>query len=106
MAEDKRVCRLDRGPAISFMDRSTLYDKKLFDFANGLDIPHQVKEYVSGGNNAGAVHLSKGGVPTVTVSLPTRYIHSPSCVANTKDLSDMYLFSQRLINALASGEIL
>ena len=106
VAEDKRVCRLGRGPAISFMDRSTLYEKKLFDFANGLDIPHQVKEYVSGGNNAGAVHLSKGGVPTVTVSLPTRYIHSPSCVANTKDLSDMYLFSQRLINALASGEIL
>lgn len=106
VAEDKRVCRLGRGPAISFMDRSTLYDKKLFDFANGLDMPHQVKEYVSGGNNAGAVHLSKSGVPTITVSLPTRYIHSPSCVANTKDLESMYLFSQRLINALASGEVL
>ena len=106
VAEDKKVCLLGRGPAISFMDRSTLYNKQLFDFANGIDIPHQVKEYVSGGNNAGAVHLSKSGVPTVTVSLPTRYIHSPSCVASLRDLSDMQRYSLALIEALASGEVL
>ncbi len=106
VAEDKKVCKLGMGPAISFMDRSTLYNKKLFDFANSLPIKHQVKEYVSGGNNAGAVHLSKSGVPTLTVSLPTRYIHSPSCVANINDLEDMYKFSEKLIFSLASGEAL
>ena len=106
VAEDKKVCFLGKGPAISFMDRSTLYNKKLFDYGNGIDIPHQVKEYVSGGNNAGAVHLSKSGVPTITVSLPTRYIHSPSCVASSLDLENMYRYSEALINALASGEAL
>lgn len=106
VANDKKVCCLGLGPAISFMDRSTLYDRQLFDFANSLPLRHQVKEYVSGGNNAGAVHLSKGGVPTITVSLPTRYIHSPSCVANKRDLSDMFAFSERLIVAMASGEAL
>lgn len=106
VADDKKVCRLGQGPAISFMDRSTLYNKKLFDFANALPVKHQVKEYVSGGNNAGAVHLSKSGVPTVTVSLPTRYIHSPSCVANINDLEDMYKFGEKLIASLASGEAL
>ncbi len=106
VAEDKKVCRLGEGPAISFMDRTTLYNKKLFDFANGIDIPHQVKEFVSGGNNAGSVHLSKSGVPTITVSLPTRYIHSPSCVASLRDLGDMQRYSIALIEALASGEVL
>ncbi len=106
VSEDKKVCRLGDGPAISFMDRSTLYNKQLFDFANSLPLKHQVKEYVSGGNNAGAVHLSKSGVPTITVSLPTRYIHSPSCVANINDLEDMYKFSEKLIFSLASGEAL
>lgn len=106
VAEDKKVCRLGMGPAISFMDRSTLYDRKLFDFANSLKAKHQVKEYVSGGNNAGAVHLSKGGVPTITVSLPTRYIHSPSSVASVCDLEDTYAFSRELITRLASGEAL
>ncbi|MBO5852299.1 MAG: M42 family peptidase [Clostridia bacterium] len=104
VASDKKVCSLGQGPAISFMDRSTLYNKKLFDLANALPIKHQVKEYVSGGNNAGAVHLSKGGVPTLTVSLPTRYIHSPSCLASLLDLEDMYTFSEKLIALLASGE--
>lgn len=106
VSEDKRVCRLGAGPAISFMDRSTLYNKQLFDFANSLPLKHQVKEYVSGGNNAGAVHLSKSGVPTITVSLPTRYIHSPSSVANISDLEDMYKFSEKLISSLASGQAL
>ena len=106
VAEDKKVCRVGCGPAISFMDRSTMYNKELFDFANAIPVRHQVKEYVSGGNNAGAVHLSKSGVPTLTVSLPTRYIHSPSCVASLCDLLDMQRFSLALINALASGEVL
>ena len=106
VSEDKKVCALGKGPAISFMDRSTLYNKKLFDFANAIPVRHQVKELVSGGNNAGAVHLSKSGVPTLTVSLPTRYIHSPSCVANINDLEDMLKFSAALITALASGEAL
>lgn len=106
VAEDKKVCKVGCGPAISFMDKSTMYNKKLFDFANAIPVPHQVKEYVSGGNNAGAVHLTKSGVPTLTVSLPTRYIHSPSCVASYRDLLDMQRFSLALINALASGEVL
>lgn len=106
VSEDKRVCRIGFGPAISFMDRSTLYNKQLFDFANSLPLKHQVKEYVSGGNNAGAVHLSKSGVPTITVSLPTRYIHSPSSVASISDLEDMYKFSEKLVSSLASGEAL
>lgn len=104
--EDKKVCKLNFGPAISFMDKSTLYDRKLFDFANSIPLRHQIKEYVSGGNNAGAIHLSKSGVPTLTVSLPTRYIHSPSCLASYRDLGDMQRLSIALIEALASGEVL
>ena len=103
---DKKVCRLGCGPAVSFMDKATLYDRRLFDFANGLELKHQVKEYVSGGNNAGAVHLTKSGVPTLTVSLPTRYIHSASCVASLFDLEDMYAFSKKLIESIAAGEVI
>lgn len=104
--KESQVCRLGGGPAISFMDKSTMYNKALFDYANSIPVPHQVKQYVSGGNNAGAVHLTKSGVPTLTVSLPTRYIHSPSCVANVNDLEAMQRFSLALIEALASDEVL
>lgn len=35
---------------------------------------------VAGGNDAKAIHVSAGGVKTLAISLPCRYLHSPSCV--------------------------
>lgn len=40
-----------------------------------------------GGTDAGAVHLSRGGVKTGGVSVPTRYIHSPSEMASVDDIN-------------------
>lgn len=99
--DEKRVCICSKGGAVSFMDRRTLYDKELFDKAFELaeknDIKCQVKTMVAGGNDAGAVHKSRGGVKTLTVSVPCRYLHSPSCVIKYGDVSE----SLRLIKALA-----
>jgi len=82
------------------MDRSTIYNKELynlaFDCAKELDIPCQTKTRVAGGNDAGAIHLSRCGVKTVAVSVPTRYLHSPSCVINKDD----YFNTFKLVKAL------
>ncbi len=89
----KQVCKLGEGAVISFMDRSTLYSKELYDTAFELakrkNIKMQPKTYVSGGNDAGAIHVSGSGVRTLTVSLPCRYIHSPSCVIKLDDLKEV-----------------
>ncbi|MGC7322748.1 hypothetical protein RBA16_24965, partial [Mycobacteroides abscessus subsp. massiliense] len=37
----------------------------------------QAKQAIAGGNDAGAIHTSRGGVRTIAVSLPCRYLHSP-----------------------------
>ena len=85
----QRVCELGKGPVVSFMDRSTVYDKELyklaFETADEIGVPCQTKTMVAGGNDAGAIHISKGGVRTVAVSVPTRYLHSPSCVVKKDD---------------------
>lgn len=95
-----RVCELKKGPVVSFMDRSTIYNKELynlaFECAKELEIPCQTKTRVAGGNDAGAIHLSKGGVKTIAVSVPTRYLHSPSCVINKED----YFNTLKLVKAL------
>lgn len=87
----ERVCCLGEGAVVSFMDHSTIYDKKLYNLAFSLakenDIKIQTKTAVAGGNDSGAIHLTKNGVRTVAVSVPCRYIHSPSCVA---DIADIY----------------
>lgn len=97
------VCHLKKGPVVSFMDRSTIYNKELynmaFEIAKNLEIPCQTKTRVAGGNDAGAIHISRGGVKTIAVSIPTRYLHSPSCVINKED----YFNSFKLVKALVDG---
>ncbi len=84
------VCRLGDGAVVSFMDRATIYDremfKKAFELAKEKNIPCQTKTLVAGGNDAGAIHRSRGGIKTLAVSLPCRYIHSASCVADIRDM--------------------
>lgn len=88
--DEKRVCELGRGAVVSFMDRSTLYDRELFSLAfetaEKLNIPCQTKTMVAGGNNSGAIHISGNGVRTMAVSVPCRYLHSASCTACLSDI--------------------
>ena len=105
--ENKRVCTLGAGGAVSFMDRRTIYPKELFDKAFELARKHgikaQVKSMVAGGNNAGVIHKTAGGVKTVTVSLPCRYLHSPSCVLSKEDITEGARLIRVLAEELANG---
>ena len=103
---EKSVCKCGDGPVISFMDRSTIYNKELynlaFDMAKENNMPCQTKTMIAGGNDAGAIHISRGGVKTISVSVPCRYIHSPSCVANKDDMINslalVKLITEKLYN--------
>ena len=103
--EENSVCNLKSGPVISFMDRATVYDRMFYDAALKSGILCQPKRAVAGGNNAGSVHLSREGVRTIAISLPTRYIHSSSCVANKSDLQNMRKLAEYMLKGIASGEI-
>ena len=106
VSEDKQVCRLSDGPAVSFMDKGNLYTRSLYDFAISCGEKCQPKAYVSGGNNSRAFALSGEGAATLAVSLPCRYIHSPSCVASLKDFDAMLPLTKKLLEAVAGGEVL
>ncbi len=103
------VTKVGEGVAVSFMDRATLYDRPLYDFTlktaekNGIAV--QVKTAVSGGNNSGAIHLTKGGIRTVTLSIPGRYIHSSSTVGSKKDVLAQFKLAKVLLTELAGGKL-
>jgi len=86
------------------MDRGTVYDNNLYKFSFSLakkrNIDIQTKTKVAGGNDASAIHKSRCGVKTVAVSIPCRYIHSPSCVVNKKDIDSVYSLVNALIEEL------
>ncbi|MFA6947550.1 MAG: M42 family metallopeptidase [Eubacteriales bacterium] len=84
-----RVAELGAGGVISLVDRATVYDHGFVTWALELaekrSIAVQVKKFVSGGNDAGAIHRSRAGVKTLALSAPTRYLHTASTVADTRD---------------------
>lgn len=101
----RQVCKTGGGAVVGFMDRGTMYDKSLFDLAFRLakenNIPCQTKTMVAGGNDASAIHKAAGGVKTVAVSVPCRYIHSASCVAKKEDIDSVARLSRVLADTLA-----
>ncbi len=88
--QTQQVCKLGQGVTLSFMDRATVYDRELYQTAMSvckeLGIPCQSKNAVAGGNNAGAIHSSIGGVHTLALSVPCRYLHSANCVVHWEDV--------------------
>ena len=86
---EKRVCTLGEGAVVGFMDNGTIYNRELYKLAFRLgeenNIKVQTKTMVAGGNDARAIHKSGKGVRTIAVSLPCRYLHSPSCVIKLSD---------------------
>lgn len=105
--EHKKVCKLGEGAAVSFMDRSTLYSKALFDTAFAVagekGIKIQPKTVVAGGNNAGAIHKARNGVKTITINTPCRYLHSPSCVCDTEDIESVRALAEALTEKFADA---
>lgn len=85
----RRVADVGKGGVVSIVDRSTVYDRELVDrameIAKAREIPAQLKRYVSGGNDAGHIHKALEGVKALAISVPTRYLHSPACVASLDD---------------------
>jgi endoglucanase len=81
--------RLGFGPAIYIADRATLSDGRLVRYlqatAAAAGLPHQVRQPGGGGTDAGAIHRARGGVPSVSVSVPGRYLHGPAAIARLDD---------------------
>lgn len=100
-----KVCTLGNGAAVSFMDLGTVYDRNYYNAALNSGILCQTKSSVSGGNNSASIHQSRNGVRTLAISVPCRYIHSASSVADKRDIESAYKLAKYMLNGICSGEI-
>lgn len=78
-----------KGPAITVADNSVIVPQKMVraleSVAEREGIPYQYKTPTYGSTDAGAIHLSRGGVLTGVLSVPCRYIHSPFSTCRISD---------------------
>lgn len=90
--ESSPTSELGKGPVITVMDRSTITDPRLLRFvmhvAETANIPYQFKQPGIGGTDAGTIHFTRGGVPSITLAIPCRYIHGPISLLNPEDLEN------------------
>jgi endoglucanase len=88
--EDERVTVQGAGCALTIMDSLTISDRSLIDefeqVARGRDIPFQLSILPKGGTDAGPMQRARGGYRTMTLSIPTRYIHTVTECIHQKDL--------------------
>ena len=81
--------KLGFGPAIYIADGSTLHDPRLVRFLSEVGdaekIPYQFRQPGGGGTDSAAIQKSLAGIPTVSVSVPHRYTHSPISISRVDD---------------------
>lgn len=103
---EQKVCCVGSGAVVSIMDRSTIYDKEYVRAAFALAAEHsisvQTKTAVAGGNDAGAIHKSRGGVRTAAISVPCRYLHSSSGLISLGDAQAVYELTRVLAEKILS----
>lgn len=104
--------RLGAGPAIYIADSSTLSDPRLVRFfmqvAQEHKIPYQIRQPGGGGTDAGAIHRQRQGIPSITISVPGRYHHSPASIVRLADWQHTWNLVttglSRLTRAVIAGE--
>ena len=81
--------KLGLGPAIYVADGSTISDPRLVrwlaETGTASKIPYQFRQPGGGGTDAGAIHKTRGGIPSISVSVPHRYTHSAISIARIDD---------------------
>jgi endoglucanase len=84
---------MGKGPVITLVDssgRGLIADRKMVKWlkeaADSYGITVQTEVGTGGTTDATAIHLTKGGIPSTTISPPARYIHSPVEVVDIRDI--------------------
>ncbi len=85
---------LDAGPAIYVADSGTLSDPRLVrhfvDTAELNEIPYQFRQPGGGRTDASEIHKQRAGIPSISVSTPGRYLHTPVTIARFSDWKNTF----------------
>lgn len=104
----ERVSKLGDGVAIKIFDSSHIPNHKLIrhlrDVAEKHGIKYQLEVLSRGGTDAGAMQLSRAGMPVVTVSLPTRYLHTVNEMAHVDDIQAEIALLARYLEEAHTGD--
>ncbi|MEM2029021.1 MAG: M42 family metallopeptidase [Candidatus Bathyarchaeia archaeon] len=96
--------KMGKGPALCTYDSSMIPNQPLKEFvikvAREAGIPLQLSQIARGGTDAGRIHISRAGCPSVVIGIPTRHIHSHVGLVNMDDAENAVKLMIELIRRL------
>ncbi|MFC0270246.1 M42 family metallopeptidase [Metabacillus herbersteinensis] len=109
VSEKEAMGKMGDGPQIILYDASMVSHKGLRDFvtdvADELEIPYQYDSLAGGGTDSGAIHISANGVPALSVTIATRYIHSHAAMLHRDDYENTVKLITEVIKRLDSEAV-
>lgn len=101
--------KLGKGPQIVLYDASMVSHKGLRDLvtqtADEEDIPYQFTSIAAGGTDAGSMHLTGNGVPSLPITIATRYIHSHAAILHRDDFENAVKLIVAVIKKLDADRV-
>lgn len=101
----KMEMKLGKGPCVKIQDAGMLADSRIVQWmirtAEKNKILYQREVLLFGGTDARAIQLSRAGVPAGCLSIPVRYVHSPSEMVDFADVQN----SVKLLTAMLRSKI-
>jgi endoglucanase len=99
----KMAVALGKGPAIKVKDSGMIADPRVVrwmaDTAERVGIPYQLEILEGGSTDARAMQLTRAGVPAGCLSIPCRYIHTPSEMVDFEDVQNAVSLLKALLES-------
>jgi len=101
--------KIGEGPQIILYDASMISHKGVRDFvvdtADSKDIPYQYANLAAGGTDSGSIHLTANGVPALSITIATRYIHSHAAIIHQDDFDNAVKLIVEVIKGLDADKV-
>ena len=104
MTNEKNEGKLGDGPLVIMMDATSIahdgFRKHIKSVAQAHNIPVQWATTPGGGTDAGSIHVANEGIPTITIGVALRYMHSNVSVLNTDDYENSVRLITEIVRSL------
>lgn len=101
--------KIGEGPQIILYDASMVSHKGLRDFvldtADEKKIPYQYATMAGGGTDSGSIHLTANGVPALSITIATRYIHTHAAILHRDDFENAVKLIVEVIKGLDADKV-
>lgn len=109
ISEKEALAKIGEGPQVIIYDASAISHKGLRDFVTDVaeknNIPYQFDYVAGGGTDAGKIHLTANGVPSLAITIATRYIHTNASIIHRDDYENAVKLMVEVIKGLDADKV-